>query len=387
MNNMNLVRESVLLKYWNEPDRVCYYSVPEWELFLRQARSSRLAGQWAYRLAQQESFDQIPEPAQMALDAAWTYSEHHQRALMWEIRQVEKVLHNLDCVKILLKGASYIYQEMEFAQGRLVSDLDVLVPKSAIQEAEMTLLDNGWESGKYDPYDQRYYRQWMHEIPPMVNLQRGMTIDMHHNILPETSRRHLDATPLFDSAVALTVPDSIQKENPWAPTVSGWRSLQDVDMVIHAAVHAFQEGEIDGSLRDIIDIDGLLRRFSETSSDFWTRLLDRAKQLGQTRPLYYASHYSHEILDTPIPDEMVKPIRKMGPGLFARSFMDATVFRALAPPTYELRPFSARFSSLFLYARSHYGRMPLNLLIPHLWHKAFPKDKIPEPDNDGQPMG
>ena len=83
MHKMNPVRKSVLLKYWNEPDRVCYYSVPEWELFLRQARSSRLAGQWAYRLAQQESFDQIPEPAQMALDAAWTYSEHHQRALMW----------------------------------------------------------------------------------------------------------------------------------------------------------------------------------------------------------------------------------------------------------------------------------------------------------------
>ena len=77
----------------------------------------------------------------MALDAAWTYSEHHQRALMWEIRQVEKVLHNLDCFKILLKGASYIYQEMEFAQGRLVSDLDVLVPKTAIQQAYSQLLN------------------------------------------------------------------------------------------------------------------------------------------------------------------------------------------------------------------------------------------------------
>ena len=384
---MNLVRNSVLLKYWNEPEKVCHYTIPEWELFFRQARSARLAGQWAYRLAQQEDFDQIPESAKMALDAAWTFSEHHQRALLWEIRQVEKVIQPIECTKILLKGAAYMYQDMEFAQGRLVSDLDVLAPKNYIEPIEKTLLDNGWESGKYDPYDQRYYRQWMHEIPPMVNLQRGATIDVHHNILPETSRRRLDPAPLFDSAVKLPVPDSIRNENPWAPEFSQWRSLQDVDMVIHAAVHAFQEGEIDGSLRDVVDIDGLLRLFTRRSSDFWDRLIDRAQLLGQARPLYYAIHYSREILDTPIPEEMKKTIQKMGPGSFARSFMDAAVFRALAPPTFHLRPLSARASSFFLYARSHYGRMPLNLLIPHLWHKAFPKDKIPQPDNDGQPMG
>ena len=141
---MNLVRNSVLLKYWNQPDRVCQYTIPEWELFLRQARSARLAGQWAYRLAQQDDFDKIPQPALMALDAAWTNSEHHQRALLWEIRQVEKVLHEVDCVKILLKGASYMYQDMEFAQGRLVSDLDVLAPKEFIETIEQTLLQNGW---------------------------------------------------------------------------------------------------------------------------------------------------------------------------------------------------------------------------------------------------
>lgn len=417
---MNPVKNSLLLKYWNEPDRVCQYSEPEWELFLLQARATRLAGQWAYKLAQEERFDQIPEPAQTALDAAWTYAEHHQRSLNWEIRQVGEALKSLQCPKILLKGGAYIAQEMNFAQGRLVSDLDFMVPKTHIEQAETLLSQCGWELGKYNPYDLRYYRQWMHEIPPMVNLQRGTTIDMHHNILPETSRRSIDAASMIENSIELKskTPHSEIPENNTLADTGSWRVLQDVDMVIHSAVHTFQEGEISGSLRDIIDMDGLLRLFTRSDlassaplgdapennprldntstdnglpptapTDFWQRLLDRARELHLERPLYYGIHFAREILDTPIPPEALKELNKFGPGYLTRSFMDSLAYRVLTPPSFAVKSRLTGAATLFLYARSHYGRMPLKLLIPHLWHKTFPQDDLPQPDNDGQPMG
>ena len=47
---------------------------------------------------------------------------------------------------------------------------------------------HGWLRMKIDPYDDRYYRVWMHEIPPLRHRERKTEIDLHHTILPRTSR-------------------------------------------------------------------------------------------------------------------------------------------------------------------------------------------------------
>ncbi|UUZ51358.1 nucleotidyltransferase family protein [Massilia sp. B-10] len=59
-------------------------------------------------------------------------------------------------------------------------------------------------SHHHDPYDQRYYRVWMHEIPPMQHVQRGSVIDVHHAILPLTAAARPD--PALLRAGAQTVP-------------------------------------------------------------------------------------------------------------------------------------------------------------------------------------
>lgn len=401
--SFNPIRNSVLLKYWRNPAKLITFTVEEWELFFRQARACKLAAQWAYKIAQLEEFDHLPDPIQQAFEAAWTNAEHHQRAILWEARQVARFLDPLGCKKVLLKGAAYMAMDLEFAQGRLISDLDILVPKDKINEAEEILLKNGWATGKYKPYDQRYYREWMHELPPLLNLKRGMTLDMHHNILPETSRRHINIDPLLTAAVPIVDLDdspleSLGNIDPLDPTVSptlahldsdscSWYAFQDVDLVIHAAVHMFQEGEIAGdSLRDIVDIDGLIRFYSQASDDFQTRLLDRAVELKLDRPIYYAIHFAHEILDTPLNPEAAAKLRRLAPGPFTRSAMDALVVKSLTPPQIGFPGYDTSFARFLLYIRSHYGRMPLNLLIPHLWHKTFPKDDLPIPDNDGQEL-
>ena len=46
---------------------------------------------------------------------------------------------------------------------------------------------------KSDPYDDAYYRRWMHELPPLIHRERDRMIDVHHTILPLTARITPDA--------------------------------------------------------------------------------------------------------------------------------------------------------------------------------------------------
>lgn len=62
------------------------------------------------------------------------------------------------------------------------------------------LIYRGWAPLKRDRYDQRYYRRWMHELPPLEHVRRQTVIDVHHNILPRTARHVPDARLLLAAA-------------------------------------------------------------------------------------------------------------------------------------------------------------------------------------------
>ena len=121
---------------------------------------------------------------------------------------------------------------------------------------------HGWASMHLDKYDQRYYRTWMHELPPMRHVKRLTVIDVHHAIVPETAAIRPDPGKLCAAACP------VEKEQ-------GICVLAPVDMVLHSAVHLFHDGEFENGLRDLIDIQRLLNHFGHTPS-FWDSLVERA---------------------------------------------------------------------------------------------------------------
>ena len=106
-----------------------------------------------------------------------------------------------------------IFAELPPSRGRLLSDVDLLVPRERLDSFEQTLLGHGWESVKLEEYDQRYYRTWMHELPPLSHPERGLEVDIHHTISPLTSRLSpdparliADSIPLADSRLRILQP-------------------------------------------------------------------------------------------------------------------------------------------------------------------------------------
>ena len=115
------------------------------------------------------------------------------------------------------------------------------------------------------PYDDRYYRDWGHEVPPLRRMERQVEVDLHHNILMRTARLR----PSAEAMLAAARP------------VAGSRFvvLAPIDMVLHAIVHLFYSGEMGDALRELVDIDVLLRHFSQHEPGFWQDFWARAEAL------------------------------------------------------------------------------------------------------------
>ncbi len=273
------------------------------------------------------------------------------RSLRWEIDRVTRALSDVDMTAVLLKGGAYLAAGLPPGSGRRVADLDIMVPEARLADAERALLAHGWQYQVLTDYDAMYYRQWMHELPPLQHTERKSILDLHHAILPKTSRLHPDPARLLAHAVT---------------TSSGSRVLSPAHMVLHAAAHLFHDGEIAGAIRDLVDLDGLLRHFS-TDAEFWPTLIREAQVLQLTRPAFYAIHHARKMLNTPIPAEALHQIEAWAPPKPVGWLMDGLIERAVQG---EDRP-SASFSAFALYARSHWLKMPPFMLGRHLFRKAF----------------
>lgn len=348
----------MLIELMREPARLRGLSLRQWDAVLRLARSANLLGRLAEVAAQADLLADLPAQVTRHLIATQRLTSHQQAAIEWECRHLQAALGGLQVRLVLLKGAAYAMSGHPAAKGRLFGDVDLLVPREALNAAEAALMLHGWSIGQIDPYDQRYYRRWMHELPPMVSLKRGTVVDVHHNILPLTARDVPDAQALL--AASQPVPGTC------------FHVLAPCDMVIHSATHLFHEGELKNGLRDLYDLDCLLTSFAATEPQFWTRLLERALELGLVWPVYLALRYTHAVLGTAVPTEALNRARAMaGFGAVKDRCFDALYLRAFSPDHPLVNGRSHALARAALYLRSHALRMPIWRLSLHLGRKAW----------------
>jgi hypothetical protein len=275
-----------------------------------------------------------------------------RRDIRYEVQCIEDALRSVDTDVLLLKGAAYVMAELPMARGRIFGDVDFMVPRNRLGEVEKALKRSGWVMATEDSYDQSYYRQWSHELPPFVHALRGTLLDVHHTILPPT------ATPT-------PVPEQLLIDSR---RVRGRvRVLDPVDMFLHSATHLFHEGEFSHGFRDSLDLKDLLEAFADEPA-FAARLARRAREFGLQRVIHYALRNVQRFW----PGTLGIDANAGGaPGAGLQWLMDALFDRALAPlhPSCDdVLSAPARFA---LYLRGHYLRMPPRLLLPHLARKAI----------------
>lgn len=340
------------------PEAAHDYSARDWTLAIRQARGAEVMGQIYARMQARDLLGTVPKPALRHLEGLWQISLRQHEALRWELRCIADALRSLDIPVVLLKGAAYSAAGLSASQGRLFSDVDILVPKESLLAVEKAFFRHGWMTTHLNAYDQRYYRKWMHELPPLEHIRRGTLIDVHHTLLPPTTGVRCDASALIALSQPLDKPELLE-----------FRVLAPSDMLLHSATHLFY-GEFDRSLRELADLDQLIREVASTPH-FWSTTIDRAGQLGLLGPLHHAVRYTHKLLGTPVPESVLG--RSLDPtiGTARQHMLDALFLRAFRPNHDSCNDAGARLARLMAYIRSHWLRMPIHLLVPHLLYKSL----------------
>ncbi len=350
--------QPLVLRAFRQPGSLRSLSLEDWDLLLRQARHANLLARFHALLDEHGLLEQVPQQPREHLEWSHAIAERHTQAIRWEVGRIQKAMAEVGVPIILLKGAAYVMANLPLAQGRLFSDIDIMVPKESLNAVEAALMLHGWAATHHDAYDQRYYRAWMHELPPMRHVKRSTVIDVHHAILPETASLHPDPAKLRAAACALDGHD-------------GLRVFAPSDMVLHSAAHLFHDGEMENGLRDLIDIHSLLCHFGGLPM-FWPDIVERARELELTRPLFYALRYAALILHTPIPADIEEAASRTGrPNRLMLAFMDSLFTRALLPVHPSCSDGLSSSARWMLYVRANWLRMPPLLLARHLFHKAF----------------
>jgi hypothetical protein len=133
------------------------------------------------------------------------------------------------------------------------------------------------------------------------------------------------------------------------------------------------------ALRELVDIDGLLRHFGEREPDFWPRFWTRARQLDLERPAFHGLRYARMLLDTPVPQEVIAASRAGAPAAPVIHIMDRLVPHALFPPHPDAPLRRTGLARTLLYLRSHWIRMPAPMLVRHLGYKLYLRARGAEP--------
>lgn len=356
MPSAALARELVTAAL-DDPQALDGREPPELDLVLRLLRRAKLLGRAGWHLREAGRLEALPAPARDQLHSALAMVEARERLARWELDRIGRALAGAGVGPVvLMKGCAYLLAGLPNCRGRLFADVDLLVAEPSLETAENRLRECGWEGKPLTPYDDRYYRRWTHELPPLVHPEREIEVDLHHNVVMRTSRSRPDASLLLAAA---------------RPVAGSPYSVMDpVDMVLHAMTHLFQGGEMDDALRELVDVGDLLEYFARTEPGFWERLWPRAEALDLARPAFYGLRYAASLLAKPIPREVLDASAAAAPPAAVVAAMDGLVPLALFPPHPDQPQLRTPIARLLLYVRSHWVRMPPMLLARHLAYKA-----------------
>ena len=352
-----------LLQLYANPGGATVLAPRDWSSVLGAARRSRTLGHLGLRLLEAGVLPQVDPRITRHFLAARNVVRERRRLLRWELLELADALRDTACDIVLLKGAAYELQELPLAAARIASDIDLLVPRAHLATVERSLLARGWNLEEMSDYDERYYREWSHELPPFMHPMREVEVDVHHSITPSLSSDSEAMRLLLRDARTLRWPVGARGR-----VVERFKALAPIDQVVHAAVHTFGDSDLALRLREVMDFDWLYRRLlAEQGADAPVALARRARELGQTRPMHWALHFARRWLGTPVPADVLAELARSP----ARTrLMEWLADRAMLPGERQHRRPIEAFAETALLARHHWQRMPLPRLVPHLARKA-----------------
>ena len=335
-----------LISLLRSPQTVSSVTHEQWNDIVVAARKNQMLGQLAARLQQAGVLDVVPPQVRRHLALDLLTALRRSESALWEVASMRRSV-NAAIPLVFIKGCAYALSADHNSAGRRFSDIDVMVRHQALGKVEATLISVGWKPSHVDDYDAAYYRNWMHEVPPMEHVRRNTVVDLHHAINPPVSRHYVNPDKLFEGLVEV------------AP---GIFVLPAVDRVIHCALHLLQEGEPKKLLRDLYDLYLLVNQHFPMGPGI-RQVSQRATELGVEALVLTAMAAAMEIFA--LHSTVIAP---------QNGLLRACVVRAALgqdAKSLGLQRWLCHWAGIAVLAHSHWMKMPLRMLVPHLLHKSL----------------
>lgn len=331
-----------LISLLRQPSLVSDLAEEDWNSIVEAGRQTQLLGPLAVRLMSADVFEQVPQSVQRHLALAELTARRRSEAALWEVTAMRRAVDPAISL-VLLKGCAYVACQDANAGGRVFSDVDVMVRREDLSALESALVAVGWKPSRVSEYDQAYYRNWMHEVPPMAHVRRHTVVDLHHAINPPISRYYVNPEKLFEHLVEVQ---------------PGVFALGALDRVIHCAIHLLQEGDSQKLIRDLYDLHLLFQQHAHTAAH-QDQLQARAKELGVQPLLSVALSAARTVF---APAGVVKTQ--------SAGWIEGCVVR-VARYANQSDSWVTALAGTAVLGYSHWIKMPMQLLLPHLIRKTW----------------
>lgn len=343
-----------LSNFLRSPSLLSRLTLSEWADLILILRESKLLATLYHILLRNNLFEQQDEYVKRHLNGAFVHADRQKSQVIYESLLLTELLNTIDVKPIFLKGANYTLRNSINSHGRIISDIDILVQKSQLVEVEALLKRNLWQSETLSDYDEKFYRKWAHEIPPLVHILRSTVLDVHHNLYMPISGRALNIE-LFELNS-----EFIEEK---------YRVLSRADSVLHSILHLFLNEDFTNSFRDLFDIYCLINEYGD--EEFWQRLTWISSETNSDRELYYCITLLRQLFDYSVPENVYQNLKAEHENSFSRIFVGFILINALTPQHELLNNAKNRFARFVVFIRGHWIKMPLNILIFHLFVKSY----------------
>jgi hypothetical protein len=335
------------------PDDLGAPSEALWTEIVSQAFEHRIAG-LAYRcLTAPGAATPLPPDIARKLREAHSLIAVRNALIFHHATEVVAALAAIGIPTLFLKGlhlARTVYAELGL---RSMADIDLMVPRPQLEQAERVLLDLGY--GTRPRFDVATQAARLHHLA-RLDKPDGITVELHHAIEIPTSPFTIDREALW------------QNVQPIALNGATAYGLADEHLLIHLSLHlAYHHGFRRSPLKALIDVTTLLERRGDAFP--WAEVVASSHAWGTDRFVYATLRLASQILGASVPRDVLARM--------AHSAQDdlivETAARLITAPPLDRHLTGSGWQE---------GRGPLRFLVRGVWP---PRERLRR--EYGQPQG
>jgi hypothetical protein len=336
-----------LLDFIKQPEVVRGFTPVDWNRLISQARFHELMVLIYDTLQERELMRDAPVEIDELLSGYSNRQAYLTTLFHWEIGKVGALVSQVHYPVLVLKGMAYLLARLGSWKSRAFADIDLLVAPQHFEDFERRLQGAGWKFKEMTDYDDRYYREWSHAPPPLINQLSGIELDLHHHISAPISDQPIDTERLIAKKTAV---DGL-----------AFFRLDDADLILHCANHFIYFDNLQGRFKDVVLIYLILRESDDRQ--IWHSLDERAQSLGLGPTFYYLVRLLQYYFDIEVPDAIESRLKDR----VMRKTVLWLLINSLTPDRVD--GLGLKLIGMSLIARYQWSRYPVHILVYHVLHK------------------